>query len=559
MSFLANAIGNPLQGAIFERALKLPRPLTRRVHVTKNIRVPMPDGVELVADLYEPVGIEVVGTVMSRTPYGRVGMLSRATGVPFAERGFNVLIQSVRGTHGGSGGKWEPFINEEKDGLATLDWIENQPWYNGKLFTFGPSYVGMTQLAMLPGAGNRVAGAMPMITGSSLTDAFFPGGAFFTALAIQWIRRMTLLERSSALADFVEIIGDKRAQNAMRTIPLKDADMAGTGKRIVYYQEWLTESADLAGQYWTDGREVSDRIADIVAPVHMHAGWHDFMLPRQLDDYSKLVTAGRAPFLTVGPWTHISMESGGVAAVNAVEWFTAVAKDDPQALPSDRVRLYVQGADEWRTYESFPPVGTAPQTWHLQPSGKLGVDPESIGTPRRFRWDPTDPTPDYGGAMLDPNLSGRMAQTGREARPDVLVYSSEPLVAPFEAIGPVSATISVRTSVPFGDVFVRLCDVDENSISVNVCDGIQRLDPLPAPDEDGVREVFVKMWPTAYRFEPGHRLRVQVCGGSFPHFARNTGSGEPLGEATTFVPVDFEVLGGSSLTLSATPIDGDWR
>jgi len=556
VTYLANTIGNPLQGAIFERVLKLPRPLTRKVNVTKNIRVPMPDGVELVADLYEPVGIEVVGTVMSRTPYGRVGMVSRTTGVPFAERGFNVLIQSVRGTHGGSGGKWEPFINEEKDGLATLDWIENQPWYNGKLFTFGPSYVGMTQLAILPGAGDRIAGAMPMITGSSLTDAFFPGGAFFTALAIQWIRRMTLLERSSVLADFIEIIGDKRAQNAMRSIPLKDADLKGAGKRIPYYQDWLIESVDLTGPYWTD-RQFSDRIADIIAPVHMHAGWHDFMLPRQLEDFAALVSAGREPFLTVGPWTHISMESGSAAAVNAVEWFTAVAKDDPRALPSDRVRLYVQGADEWRTYESYPPVGTAPATWHLQPSGDFGGEAESAGAPRRFRWDPTDPTPDFGGSMLDANLSGRKEQNGREARPDVLVYTCEPLVAPFEVIGPVSATIKVRTSVPFGDVFVRLCDVDENGVSINVCDGIQRLDGLPGPDEDGVREVNVGIWPTAYQFGPGHRLRVQVCGGSFPHFARNTGSGEPLGEATTLVPVEFEILAGSSLTLSATPIDGD--
>jgi predicted acyl esterase len=116
MTYLANTIGNPLQGAIFERVLKLAPPLTRKVNVTKNIRVPMPDGVELVADLYQPAGSPVIGTVMSRTPYGRVGMLCRATGVPFAERGFNVFIQSVCGTHGGSGGKWEPFVNEEKDG-----------------------------------------------------------------------------------------------------------------------------------------------------------------------------------------------------------------------------------------------------------------------------------------------------------------------------------------------------------------------------------------------------------------------------------------------------------
>ncbi|MDT5197837.1 MAG: uncharacterized protein QOH20_4591 [Mycobacterium sp.] len=68
MTYLANTIGNPLQGAIFERVLKLAPPLTRKVNVTKNIRVPMPDGVELVADLYQPAGSPVIGTVMSRTP-----------------------------------------------------------------------------------------------------------------------------------------------------------------------------------------------------------------------------------------------------------------------------------------------------------------------------------------------------------------------------------------------------------------------------------------------------------------------------------------------------------
>ncbi len=68
--------------------------------------------VDLIADLYQPAGMPSAPTVLSRTPYGRVGMTSRATGMPFAQRGFNVLIQSCRGTHGGSGGTFEPFVNE---------------------------------------------------------------------------------------------------------------------------------------------------------------------------------------------------------------------------------------------------------------------------------------------------------------------------------------------------------------------------------------------------------------------------------------------------------------
>jgi hypothetical protein len=85
-------------------------------------------------------------------------------------------------------------------------------------------------------------------------------------------------------------------------------------------------------------------------------------------------------------------------------------------------------------------------------------------------------------------------------------------------------------------------------VSRNVVDGIRRLDPrtVPAPDvavgDDGVLAVDVELFPTAYRFRAGHRLRVQVSGGAFPRFARSTGTGEPLGTATGGRVCRFEVL-----------------
>jgi putative CocE/NonD family hydrolase len=92
-------------------------------------------------------------------------------------------------------------------------------------------------------------------------------------------------------------------------------------------------------------------------------------------------------------------------------------------------------------------------------------------------------------------------------------------------------------------VFVRVCDVDPRGRSLNVCDGLQRVTPERFPaDADGVRSVRVDLWPTAYRFRAGHRIRVQVSGGSFPRFARNPGTGEPLGTATRLLPADQEVF-----------------
>jgi predicted acyl esterase len=59
---------------------------------------------------------------------------------------------------------------------------------------------------------------------------------------------------------------------------------------------------------------------------------------------------------------------------------------------------------------------------------------------------------------------------------------------------------------------------------------------------DGVRSVAVELFPTAYRFRAGHRIRVQVSGGAFPRYARNMGTEEPFGTATSGRTCRFEVF-----------------
>ncbi|GAB2505665.1 CocE/NonD family hydrolase [Nocardia heshunensis] len=534
------------------RLLRLPPAVTRDVKVTKGIRIPMPDGIELVADLYEP-NVPDAPTVLSRTPYARVGMLGRGTAMPLAERGFTVLIQSCRGTHGGSGGVFEPLVNEEKDGLATLDWIEQQPWFTGKLFLFGASYVGHTQLTLAVAAGDRVAGLLPTVTTASFSEVFFPGGAIFTGLILQWIRRMTLLERSAFLADFVETVGDRVAQRGMWNLPLTTSDIVNCGKRIGFYQDWLRVHDTDDGGYWLDHRDYRHRLADITAPTHHVTGWQDLALVGQLRDYEVMRAAGRAPLLTVGPWHHVDTNMLAGAHAEALDWFRALA-DDSGAVRKHPVKLYIQGADEWRGYDAFPPRGMAEQRWFARTDGGFATVDLDGGEPHRFRYDPVDPTPGIGGGGLDPKQSGRRDQAARERRSDVLVYTSAPLEQPFEIIGPVTAGITLRTSAPHADVFVTLCDVDQNGVSTNVCDGIQRTTPASHPAAaDGTRTVAITLWPTAFRFKPGHRLRLQISGGAFPRFARNTGSGDPAATATRLVPVDFEILPGSSILLPAMP------
>jgi len=112
-----------------------------------------------------------------------------------------------------------------------------------------------------------------------------------------------------------------------------------------------------------------------------------------------------------------------------------------------------------------------------------------------------------------------------------------------EAIGPVQAELFVQSSLEHTDFFVRLCDVDPSGKSINICDGLMRLVPSRFPPEpDGTRRVHIDLWPTAYRFRRGHRVRVQVSSGAHPRWARNPGSGEPLATAQTLCDADQVVF-----------------
>src|SRR6202035_4236847 len=98
-----------------------------------------------------------------------------------------------------------------------------------------------------------------------------------------------------------------------------------------------------------------------------------------------------------------------------------------------------------------------------------------------------------------------------EARSDVLVYTSAMLEQDLEVIGPVTAELYVRSSLEHTDFFARLCVVEASGKSINLCDGILRLTPGSiTPEPDGSRRILIEVWPTAYHFRKGQRLRVQV-------------------------------------------------
>src|SRR6266568_971966 len=106
-----------LLSRLISRVAHLPPAETSDVLVARDLKATMPDGVVLLADRYAPRGVENPPLILVRSPYGRSGNFGMFSGRLFAERGFQVVIQSTRGTFG-SGGTFNPF-DEHDDGLAT--------------------------------------------------------------------------------------------------------------------------------------------------------------------------------------------------------------------------------------------------------------------------------------------------------------------------------------------------------------------------------------------------------------------------------------------------------
>ncbi|MCM3849271.1 CocE/NonD family hydrolase [Pseudonocardia sp. DR1-2] len=506
----------------------------------RDLRVPLSDGVVLLADLYRAPGpLRPRPTVLMRTPYGRDG-LGSIIGSLLARRGFQVLVQSTRGTFG-SGGQFRPFLHESSDGLDTLAWVRGQTWCDGRVSMVGPSYVGHTQWAVAPYADPGLCSMNADITASEFTSTFYPGGAPGLLNLATWVNQIGRQERIGAVTGFLATpVFSRRKRRAVTSQPLQAADVALTGAPVVFWRDFV-EHAEQPREFWAPA-EHDGFDAAAMPPVCMVTGWWDLFLDRQLVDFTALQRGGATARITIGPWTHGDRGSLSTIAHEMVHWL-GVHLHGGEHDERAPVRVYVQHADRWTDLPCWPPPEARPTEWYLDADGGLGPDrPAGTPPPSRFVYDPADPTPTVGGPMLQPP-SKQLDNRAVEARDDVCVWTGPPLESDLDLLGPVSAVVYVRTGTGIGDVFVRLCDVGPDGTSMNITDAMHRLVPdREATAPDGTTVVRMTLSPTGYRVRAGHRLRVQVAGAAFPRFARNPGTGERTATAVGGERISYEIL-----------------
>lgn len=521
------------------------------------------DGVPLRGDLYGAVNGSRRPVLLIRTPYGRQGYRDDSLVARAVARGYAVVVQDVRGRHG-SGGTFDPYKREGADGYDAVEWIATQPWANGRVATAGLSYPGAVQWLAAVEAPPHLVCAFPAMCFSSGRQFFYFGGAFdlswlpWTAANIAPDERRRLGKSGPRTSREAREWWNVHGREALRRVPLSaQPELEGV---TPFYFEWLDHPED--GPYWAFA-DIERRHDRVRVPIFNFSGWHDegYGPIGASRNFSGLVARAatpeaRAPRLTIGPWVHGEprpdtrkigdRDFGGEAGLDydalVLDWCDLHARGIDRGLASEPpVRLFVMGANRWRTFSAWP-VPSEPLALHLRAGGGLTAEPPgATESPDTYTYDPNDPVEDpHFDAGLGPH-----DQRAIESRRDVLVFSSEPLVDDLEVIGPVECRLWVASSALDTDFYCRVLDVGPDGAVWNLMSPTLEVvrarfrndEAAPEPLVPGQPvELIFRLALTANRFLRRHRVRVHVTSSFFPHLDRNPNTGRPSAIESRLVP-----------------------
>jgi putative CocE/NonD family hydrolase len=510
------------------RVLTLPPPTTDYT-VHHHLRVPMRDGVDLIADHYAPDTETPSGTLLVRGPYGRRFPFSSIFGAVYAARGYHVVLQSVRGTFG-SGGTFTPMVNEVADGADTAAWLRDQPWFTGSFATVGLSYLGFTQWALLADPPPEMKAAIISVGPHDFSEAAWGTGAFTVNDFLGWSNMVSHQEDPGLLRLIArQATANRVVARTTNKAPAGDAARTLLGHGASWYESWI-ENSDRDHEFWEPMR-LTDALDRVQIPVLLFGGWQDLFIDQTVAQYRHLRSRGVTTAMTVGPWTHGQLMTKGASTVlrESLAWLDAHLRgiDSPTRSP---VRAHVKGSG-WIDLPDWPPAMIDTELY-LQPAHRLSASPpQDDAPPSTFTFDPAAPTPSVGGRLLSSD-AGYRDDSRLALRPDVAEFTGEPLPADLYVVGHPVVELVHSSDNPNSDLFVRVSEIDAGGKSTNVSDGFVRLTTASEDPET----IHIDLDPIAHRFAAGSRIRVLVAGGSHPRFLRNLGTDEPAVSGTRMVP-----------------------
>lgn len=549
------------------------------VIIEKNLAVPMGDGVVLRADVYRPSAGRKFPVLLQRTPYNKEFLpIVAMTLDPIraAAAGYAVVIQDVRGRWASEGGVFFPYAHEERDGADTLEWIASQPFCDGNIGAYGLSYMGgTTWLSAVSGHPALKAISPTTAPNDFWRDHFWRDGVAHLGTLMVWALRTigpaallrmgldpaALGGRLEELVEAVDHFDDTLRQRPLDALAAAHPE---DSRFVPFLFEILRHPAP---DEWTRSLLFSDRHHQVRVPALIIAGWHDLLLAADLSHYAGMRANGGSPAarehtrLVVGPWSHamflnqvgqvdFGFRSSGYLldlredlTLLQLRWFDRWLRG-AETPAEARVRVFVQGRNRWRDQHDWPDPRARTQCWYLGAGGTLSPDaPAAAEPPDAYVYDPEDPCPTCGGNLLMPMqyTPGPVDQARILDRRDLLVYTSEPLAEDLEIAGEVRMELYASSSGADTDWVVKLCDLQPDGRTLNLCDGVVRASYYSLCSGEAYlpgepQRWPISLWSTAAVLPAGHRLRLIVTSSDFPRYDRNPTTGENPFAATDSRP-----------------------
>ena len=543
-----------------------------------NVAVPMRDGVTLRATVMRPDRTGRFPVLVYRTPYGQLDAIRGYTTFAAAvERGYAVVAVDVRGRYL-SAGDFDPYRQEGKDGYDTIEWAAAQAWSTGDVGTFGLSYPGAVQWLAAVEHPPHLKAMAPAMTFSKPNNFWYAGGvtdlswpAWIWLNIAPDVRRRLQLSGPATYRDASQTWEKLRLgiANRLPITAVPEIDQVAP-----WFKEWYSHGPD---DPWWDWAELRNKYSRVGAAVLNLSGWHDDNYGPEgavTNQLGLLATRANEPdprsFLILGPWVHgvagandrtPSAKSGervfGAAA--GIDYDGEILRFMDHYLKgtangvgaASRVRVFVMGENVWRTGATWPLPGTTKVTFHLT-NRALTQTPPADGSRRSVTSNPAkpivDPYGDRAGAHDYRALAGRR---------DVLVYQTAPLARDLRVVGTIVARLTIETTAPSVDVWVKLLDVAPDGTAWNVMSAGLDVIRLPAGPIGVPRTATLEDMLTGNLFKRGHRIRVVVMNSFMPNFGRNPQTGRSETVETGTAAARFSVLTGpttpSTLTLPVLP------
>src|SRR2546422_368458 len=470
--------------------------------------------------------------------------------------------------------------------------MASEPWSNGKVGLIGCSSTAEWQMAVAALAPPGLAAIIPQGFGAGVgrVGPYYEQGNWYRGGAVQMLFVAWLygeqnqvrpmfppetsredLVRASKAFDLAQRLPPVDWSQALRHLPVMDIMKAVDGPHGIFADPMPVETGGAMirrapnDPAWYKGGLRHDDMP-INVPGFWLMSWYDVSVGPNLAAYNHVRKTARPEianqqYAVIAPTLHcaykratentiVGERSMGDARLNYDEltyaWFDYFLKGENNQIleKMPKVRYYTMGINKWQSSDTWPPRGAQPTTFFLSSNGKantldgdgaLSSAAPTADSPDKFDYDPMNPVPSYGGNVCctgNAVQGGAFDQRKMEARPDILVYTTEPLKEGIEVSGPIEVTLYVSSDARDTDFTVKLIDVYPDGRAYNLDETIQRLryrngydKPLAWLEAGKVYKVTLQPMNTSNYFEVGHRIRLEVSSSNFPRFDRNLNTG----------------------------------